>query len=106
MLDRDELSFLNDASRVVGQDALVVNVPFDGSAFAYPTYGLNLYYRTIVGYSYNGNSGEGSEETVDSVLLLKPEISAFTFLPSMYSADEWGGIEQIGSETPGFRKLL
>lgn len=52
MLDRDELSFLNDVSRVVGQDALVINVPFDGSAFAYPTYGLNLYYRTIVGYSY------------------------------------------------------
>lgn len=133
MLDRDELSFLNDVSRVVGQDALVINVPFDGSAFAYPTYGLNLYYRTIVGYSYNGNSGEGSGETVDSVLLrtqldtltsnggvreavdregvsyvllLKPEISAFTFLPSMYSADEWGGIEQIGSDTPGFRKIL
>lgn len=133
MLDRDELSFLNDVSRVVGQDALVINVPFDGSAFAYPAYGLNLYYRTIVGCSYNGNSGEGSGERVDSVLLrtqldtltsnggvreavdergvsyvllLKPEISAFTHLPSMHSADEWGGIEQIGSETPGFRKLL
>ena len=55
----------------------------------------------------NGGVREAVDrEGVSCVLLLKPEISAFTFLPSMYSADEWGGIEQIGSETPDFRKIL
>lgn len=48
-LDRRSVAFLARARAVIGS-ARVLNLPFDGSAFAYGAAGLNVYYRSLQPY--------------------------------------------------------
>jgi hypothetical protein len=69
----NEQEFLDKVKAVVGPDDLVINVPIDGSYFAYGYTGLRLYYREIGGYRDlslgPAEAKEAFSETDESVLI-------------------------------------
>lgn len=59
-LSTEEIDFLCEVSEIVSEDAVILNVPFDGSAYAYPMLGMNVYYR------YFGlNNGADSDTSIE-----------------------------------------
>ena len=58
LLNYGESKFLKQVHNVVGND-LVLNNPFDGSVYAYPLFGMNVYFKSI---NFNG-------ETEDAVII-------------------------------------
>ena len=126
VFDEDERRFVEQVEKIVPEDALIVNQPYDGSLFAYSLGGLNLYYRDMSGYG-------GEDETPESALV-RTELASWTFDASvrdalrltgaeyvlilerdpdrakefffLYSQDDWAGIEAVDDETPGFEAVL
>lgn len=128
ILDSDELRFAREAEELIPDDAVVVNLPDDGSAFLYGLDGLNLYYRSVGGYGGSSETGSsvlirehladaGSNSEVeaaleaagiDYVLLLDQggeREEGRRFLDS-YNYDLWSGINSINDDTPGFEVVL
>ncbi len=127
VLDADEQRFLEEVEKIVGDDALIINEPNDGSAFAYGIDGLNLYYRLM----YNLSGATESEESkvirdrldelasdqevqkavadlgADYVLQLDHNDAEGNgrYLWS-YDKDQWTGIDDIDDDTPGFELVL
>ena len=123
---RAERDFMWEVLDIVGPDAVVVNQPFDGSVISYGDCGLRTYYRYMVGY-------ESDVETTQSVIIrtslanvasdekvrqlvhdlgleyvvqlgkIKLDKSAFRW---NYLPDEWRGINDISTNTPGFELVL
>ncbi len=60
VLTDEEREFLQEVDEVVPDDAVILNQPYDGSAFAYGLYGMNVYYR------YFGlNTGSDSDTSIE-----------------------------------------
>lgn len=126
----EESEFVEQAQEIVSQDpGVIVNLPFDGSVFAYGADGLDIYYRTF--YSYYGES-----ETSDSalirlslanikddrtiqeavsrvgakyVLLLDAGMSGESVHADLFGEEDeekWRGVIQITDGTPGFETVL
>lgn len=57
----EERDFVERVAELVGPDALVVNLPDDGSAYAYGTDGLRVLFR-----EYRGYVDEGSDEGIET----------------------------------------
>jgi len=125
--DAAERAFVDEVERVVPEGSYIVNVPDDGSAFAYGIDGLNVLYRSTRTYDVESESPEGyilrtrladaatdadvrsALESVgaDYVLVLDDERVAadraylFTYDPAL-----WQGILSIDADTPGFELVL
>lgn len=122
-----ERSFVKEVKEVAGDD-LVINLPSDGSSFAYSIDELNLYYHAMSGTNETNESKiirQGLNAISDNsavkqavkdigakyVMLL--DRSEFTIDGSTaystnltFNASSWGGIMDINDTTPGFEKIL
>lgn len=135
MLSSEEERFLKEVADIVPEGSLIVNMPDDGSAFAYATDGLRTYYR-----EYRVHEGVESDEsskrfeTLESELIRKhantiaanAEVqAAFETIGAQYvlildygdalerqpmlptfDMRHWEGIAGITDETPGFSLVL
>lgn len=124
---REEQEFVEKAKEIVPSDVTILNIPFDGSCFAYDIQDLNVYYRDphICGTkvdteSYHSwlfrkslsNYLDDSEvmealasDNIGYVLLLDNgnsdnELERFF---SGYSETDWNGLASVNEGTPGFR---
>lgn len=122
-LNSKELEFASSVKEIVG-DSVVLNSPFDGSAFLYGSSDIQVYYRSLHGslvsdpneqsasrairhglYKIEANSEiqDAVKATGARYLLLldydncKSRGHVFTYNP-----DDWDGIEMVNDKTPGF----
>lgn len=124
--DADEIAFVREVVNTIPADSLVINIPDDGSAFSYPTSGLNTYYRYLRTY---GEENETKESRIirsslsritsdDRVRAAVDQIGAEYVLvldqgegdrPRFFTYENgknWRGIESIRDTTPGFEVVL
>lgn len=123
--DKDEQDFMDEVKTLIGEDELLVNMPYDGSMYSYGAEGSNLYYRSISGYG-------GGDETPESlairerlcdvatdgevrdalasigaeyVLDLGESEGAFEANPD-YVSNDWRGIKDVEDGVAGFEVVL
>lgn len=123
--DADERAFVAEAKAFVSSDDLVVNVPLDGSPFAYGADDLRVLFRL---YSIDADESDesrivreglcnvGSSSTVQHaledmgakyVLLLDADASDQSGVCDYWDErDRWQGIWGIDEATPGFETVL
>lgn len=125
--DQAEREFVEKVKSVVPEGEVIVNLPHDGSAFAYVQDGLEVYYRNARGYSPETEKPESavlrnslyqvaSNGEVRSavkavgaryVLLLDidgpTDSNRFLFT---YEEPNWMGLSRINDSTPGFEVVL
>ena len=117
---------MNEVVGLVGEDALVINQPNDGSFYAYGQNGLRTYYRKFNGYgnvpeTHESNylrdhlSAVSTDEHVRDilreldahyVLILARGTIASAFVAGQYWPGAWMGIDSITDDTPGFEIVL
>lgn len=123
----EEIDFVKRALEVIPPDSLIINVPNDGSVWAYGATGMNTYYRNIYaqGLTYDANVIRTSlcyyaqSETVQEavrhtgatyVLMLDKGVpyKYGSWLWQYYDWHEprWRGIGAINDHTPGFSIVL
>lgn len=126
----DERAFVQKVKQVVPEGALILNHPYDGSAFAYATDDLRVYYRYLG--TYNGARSEsltsrlirqqlcfiGEDDRVREavastgahyLLMLDQgdqDVEEHRRYLISYHSDNWPGIERITDDTPGFEVVL
>ncbi len=126
-LSASERTFCEEALQIVGDDAVVVNEPNDGSGFLYALYGTNILYRSF-------DLPDTSDEDADSAIirnelddvaandevkqaLRKYDARYLLVLDQGYQGEgreyfwsyfpeQWEGIEDVNDSTPGFTVLL
>lgn len=126
----DEVDFVEKADKLIKPETKVINIPFDGSCFAYDIQDLNIYYRDP-----HISGAKGTSETehswlyrkqlsnylncqqirdalkndhIEYVLMLddgdsKDEPERF-FIG--YNENDWSGLASINENTPGFSLVL
>lgn len=124
----EERAFVQEVKRAVPSDALVLNVPDDGSAFAYGVDELRVYYRYLRTY---GEASETSESvlirngldriatdanvrdavrSIGATYLLeldkKDVIVDRRYLFTYEDGKNWRGVESVQDDTPGFEIVL
>lgn len=124
--DSEKRAFVDKATEIVGSDALVINLPYDGSLYAFSTSDMNLYQRYMTGYEsdgeaeasaqirhslYNVASDERTQQAIRStgaeyVLILDRDEDDMARWFWKYDESEWGGIELVKDDTPGFEMIL
>ena len=122
----EERAFVEHAKKLMGDDALVINYPLDGSILAYGFDDLNCYYRTRWGYNDEYETAESSvirqrlcdlseaqdvRDAVDAigaqyVIVLDPKGAKDTFLYWYWHPEYFSGITSIDQTTPGFEMIL
>lgn len=126
----DEAEFIQRVKERVGFDSVILNLPFDGSTFAYSVDGLNLYYpyrvgsgestesqliRTRLNRYYSDGKVQEAVKAIGADYVLVLDRSAFALqneyglmsAPGMnYYADEWLGITSLNDQTPGFTPVM
>jgi len=126
VLTREEVEFARQATDMIPDGAIMINVPSDGSAWLYGVEGTNLFFRRSL------NEGLGDEEESEEIrlhladvtkdrdmqmvlneydahyvlLLDDPSSDNPTRTDHRYEQEEWAGIESIDENTPGFTLLL
>ena len=125
-LNAKELEFASSIKEIVG-DSVVLNSPYDGSAFLYGSSDIQVYYRSINSSPENdpneppasravrhglykfGTNLEIQEAVKASgaryVLLLDSDKCKSRGHVFTYNPDDWDGIEEINDKTPGFTLL-
>ena len=131
VLNPEERSFLQAVSEIVPEDAVIINEPNDGSAFAYAMYDLNIYYRSMDHYDDDSERAESEtirtgldrisvdpavEDAVERVgadYLLQLDQADWNLenrylfsYQSEYYIDMWKGIDAVNDATPGFELVL
>ena len=129
--DPDERAFVQKAKEVLPEGALVINVPDDGSAFAYAADDLKVMYCYLGGYGGAGERGDskfirdglanitrsyGVRQAVratgaEYALLLDQGGQSYSprerrYLFTYSDGQNWQGILSITDETPGFEVVL
>lgn len=126
----DEIDFVENAGKLIEPETKVINIPFDGSCFAYDIQDLNIYYRDPhVSGAKSTSETEHSwlyrnqlsnylncqqikdalkNDHIEYVLMLddgdsKDEPERF-FIG--YNESDWSGITSINENTPGFSLVL
>ncbi len=125
--DEAERAFVREAVSLIPDDAIVLNEPNDGSAFAYCVDDLRVVYRYLRGY---GGAGETEESRViresladiasdprvaeavrslgaDYLIQLDAgdDANEHAYLFS-YEPEQWRGIDSVRDDTPGFEVVL
>ncbi|WP_165251906.1 DUF6541 family protein [Adlercreutzia sp. ZJ304] len=125
--DADERSFVQKTLDITGDD-IVLNMPDDGSAFAYGIDGLNVFYRytrtygnedeieisKIIRENLNNVSTDLSvqkavEQTGAQYLIkLDQDDQYIRQSPYLFTYDEslWEGVDGVNDDTPGFEIVL
>ena len=122
ILDSCEYRFLNDVSRIVGTDSLVLNVPDDGSSFAYGLYGINVLYKrnvplkkdlkqdAVLRRKLNRYSSDPavkkSVDKLDAKYLMLLDTDTSSGLFHTFRKSQWKGYYGVSSDTKGFRLVL
>lgn len=127
IVDPEERLFMEEVREITG-DSLVLNNPEDGSFFAYPISGLNVYYRssgltndsTLTPESYliknnlhRFSQSKAVQLAIDNIgaefvmlLDMGGQITAERHTYGYYDPQEWAGLNQIDDATPGFEVIL
>ena len=127
ILSSDEKDFLKEVKEIVG-DSLVINLPDDGSAFAYPIENINTYYRNTRTYGTSSESNESktirndlnlvatnpdvqySLNAINAEYILLLDQGTSDSMPCLFTwdwySDLWGGISAIDDNTPGLTLIL
>lgn len=127
-LDLEEKEFLSKVKEIVPDGSLIVNQPFDGSAFAYPTEGLNVLFKrynesndpdvaAIANHLSEYKRSQGVKTAVEEldaryVLQLDYGQSPLgmnpdgTYYKDFYGPEFWHGINTVNETTPGFELIL
>lgn len=126
--DEAEQAFVQEVKQVLPSDALVINVPDDGSMFAFPADGLRTYYRytrtygtpseVLESFVIRGRLCNIAEDDdarlavrsvgVQYVLQLdqgQPDVER-NYMFTYDSGKNWRGIDAIRDDTPGFEVVL
>ena len=126
--DSAEKAFVQQVKQTVPADALIINVPDDGSAFAFAADGLRTYFRYTREYDVSSETSESRiirnslrtiadneyvQEAVGSigaeyVLQLdqgEPDVES-PHLFTYENGKKWRGIDGIRDDTPGFEVVL
>ena len=126
VLTLEEVDFIDRASELIPEDALIINVPSDGSAWVYGIEGTNLFFRrskdtgmaddktceVIRLHLKDASSNEEVQKILEDydahyVLLLDVKSGENRTVTShRYKEENWVGIESIDENTPGFTLLL
>lgn len=126
--DSDEQAFVQKVREVVPSDALILNVPDDGSAFSYGVDGLRTYYRYLRTYgeddeteasklirnhlseiSSDNRVRDAVAELGASYLMTLDEGQSQYESPRLFTYEDggnWVGIDSIDDSTPGFEVVL
>lgn len=127
-LDDKERAFLDEVKEIVG-DSVVVNVADDGSGMAYATDGINVYYRSPIGYgdpseieqsvtirnalnevATNPEVKQALDDIGAKYLLFldhgQTDLSANNHYITVHIPEAWVGMEAVGEDTDGFELLL
>lgn len=126
--DADERAFVQCVKDTVDSDALLLNVPDDGSAFAYGADGVRIYYRYLRTYGESDetedsklirnhlaeiSSNESVRDAVRNVggeyLLVLDQGESRLESPRLFTYEDgsnWTGIEAVTDTTPGFEVVL
>lgn len=126
-LSAEEVAFVKESKRIVGDD-LVLNSPFDGTAFLYGVTGVQFYYRSLLS-SPDSNPNEPSESRVlrhslasykdneEARLALGRTNAKYVLLLDSsqrddrkhvftYHTEDWMGIDSVSESTEGFDLVL
>ena len=126
VLDSGEVDFIHDVKAVVPEDAIILNMPYDGSLFSYGLYDFNSYYHKISGYGGVSESSNSEvirlglcdlsvDQTVrdavksvgaDYLLLLHRDPAVYSGVLIDYKPEDWIGINSIEDDTEGFEIVL
>lgn len=124
-----ERDFIQQVKEAIPEGSLIINLPVDGSSFAWSVDGLNLYYHAKLGSEESESSHAirkglcniSTDSTVKDavenigakyVLLLDRNDYTTEDKHVCYSRDlqyikkDWEGITEINDETPGFEPVL
>lgn len=121
--DLSERRFIEDVGQCVPEDAVILNIPFDGSNYAYGLDGVEMYFNGWYGFVDDGSTDSlirtglsdiSSDKRVrDAVratgaqyVLLLDQGSDGAGLYYLYDAAQWGGIASVDDDTPGFEVVL
>lgn len=128
--DEEEKAFVGEVRKAVPSDSLILNVPDDGSAFAYAVDDLRVYYRYLRTYGEDDETEESrlirtelddiasNDEVREAVravggeyVLLLDQGPEDPSLPRRYlftyeGGRNWSGILGIADGTPGFEVVL
>lgn len=118
----DEMEFAAEVAEIIDPDDVVLNIPSDGSAFAYAQDGLNVFYRThhlgsteeeetIRMHLNEISSNEAVQDAVKAsnikyVMFLDYQNEEGTNVHHTYDAEKWTGVDAITDDTPGFELVL
>lgn len=126
-LTSEEDAFIDKVMEAIPEDAMVINVPADGSCWSYGVEGLNTFYRRssntgsrddaqeaelIRTQLCNVTTNEEVQQTLEDLdaryvmLLDDPSGDDPTKLALRYEEKNWTGIETITENTPGFKLIL
>lgn len=124
--DDEERAFVQKVMGIVPEDELIINMPYDGSLYAYGYEGINELYRSISGYGTDGESKASTvirtslcnishDQTVRDyvkdlgathVLILERDTERMGIFFPTFAEGEWDGILGITDDTPGFEVVL
>lgn len=126
-LNVKELEFASSVKEIVG-DSVVLNAPFDGSAFLYGSSDIQVYYRSLHNSLVsdpneppasrairNGLYKIGTDSEIQQavkatgahyVLLLDYDNCKSRGHVITYNPDDWIGFEKINDKTPGFTLIM
>lgn len=130
ILNPQERAFVGKVKQAIPDGAVVLNQPYDGSAFAYANDDLNVFYR-FFGIEHSGSSESAGSKLIRTklnfvssdnrvkqaventgaqyVLILgydrARESEEQIFSPG-YDAESWNGFDLIRDDTPGFEIVL
>ncbi|MBR1828870.1 MAG: hypothetical protein IJ781_05090 [Atopobiaceae bacterium] len=127
-LTSDEMAFLEEVQKVVPEGTAVINMPFDGSVFAYSVYDIDVMYRQYamdpgkVGKELKASINELDsneemqkqvrEQNIGYLLQLdqgdgKNGVNEDgSVLDLGYRQKEWAGVNAVRDDTPGFTVVL
>lgn len=126
-LSAKEIAFVREAKKITGDD-LVINSPFDGTAFLYGVTGVQFYYRSLLSspdadpnepydsrvmrhslcaYSSDDEVRDAVKRTnAKYVLLLDSSMDELRKHVFTYRPEDWDGIDAIGGSVEGFEVVL
>ncbi|OUP10065.1 DUF6541 family protein [Collinsella sp. An2] len=117
--------FMNQVKKMVPEDSLIINAPYDGSLYANGVENVNFYYRSMSGYGSSKEAHSSAlireklssyvqdpevQQTVSDMgasylLILSRDMDRSTSIFPDFVARQWRGIYSVTDDTPGFTKI-
>ena len=123
--DLEEQQFVDKVLSIIPENALILNIPSDGSCFAYSIQNANVYWRTVVIGTETPEATlirtrlvdiatdpevRDAASSIDAHYLLMLDVGAdrddLNRILPVYRDWQWEGLNTINETTPGFTLLL